>query len=69
MTSRVTAMPTGPITQAKIGIHFACCSMMASRCSAGILSARPDSSIWVFMNSRASIFCIQMPVNPRTRTT
>ncbi len=62
-------MPTGPSTQAYIGMKRACCSMMASRWSAGILSARPDSSIWAFMNSRASIFCIQTPVKPRTRTT
>ena len=66
-TSSMIAMKVGPSTQPKIGMNFACCSITAWRCSAVILSARPDSSIWVFMNSVGSTLCSQMPVKPSTR--
>ena len=68
ITSSMMAITTGPTTQPKIGMKRACCSMICWRCSADIWSARPDSSIWVFMNSFGSILLIQTPVKTSTIT-
>ena len=69
-TSSMMAMKTGPTTQPKIAHEPRLLARLSVwRCSGDIWSARPDSSIWFFMNSVGSTLLIQTPVKPSTIST